>query len=209
VNPFAARFQETTSTRDFAAVIEVEPAPLTEVPPAVWEVIRRALAKRPANRFGTAQELAEALRDAVPGVLAPDPRASAVPVSPTAKRPPKQAGAVAPGMPRRRYRLGLSLVASVVALLAFARPSSSQVAAHLPSARAVVAHHKQLDSEGTEIVLFDSREGGTRSAASPPPPARGSSTEWIERSVWEERARQARRRLALGGSPRLVRDPGF
>jgi serine/threonine-protein kinase len=191
VNPFAARFGETTWSREFMAGLDLEPAPLTEVPPALWRVIRRALAKRPEDRFESAQDLAEALRSAVPGVLATNARASTAPLPPTAKTMP--VAAVAPGsMPRRvRNRAGVGLAgAMTVACIALWHPSSSQVqprAGLAPARPMAAAHDKRLTPDRDQVVLCDS-----------PPESAG-----------EERARRARRRLALGGAPTLVRDPGF
>jgi serine/threonine-protein kinase len=211
VNPFAARFEQTTWTRDFMVVLEVEPTPLTEIPPALWQVIHRALAKRPEGRFDSAQELAEALRSAVPGILATDPRVSAVPVSPAAKAP-----AVALGwMPRRvRHGVGVGLAgATIAAFVALLHPSSSQIqplAGLAPARPMAVAHDKHLTPEADQVVLYDpAPENAAPSSPPAPRAAAGSSTKWIERSIWEERARQARRRLALSGTPGLVRDPGF
>ena len=47
-----------------AAILERDPPPLTNVPPEIWKVIKRALDKVSAIRFADASELANALRDA-------------------------------------------------------------------------------------------------------------------------------------------------
>ncbi|MGY0007706.1 protein kinase domain-containing protein, partial [Micromonospora sp. I033] len=66
-----------------------EPPPLVGTPPAVVEVVSRALAKRPADRFTSALALAEAAQDARDATLA------ALPVAP---RPPwAVAGPAVPG----------------------------------------------------------------------------------------------------------------
>jgi serine/threonine-protein kinase len=194
------------------AGLDLEPAPLTEVPPALWRVIRRALAKRPEDRFESAQDLAEALRSAVPGVLATNARASTAPLPPTAKTMP--VAAVAPGsMPRRvRNRAGVGLAgAMTVACIALWHPSSSQVqprAGLAPARPMAAAHDKRLTPDRDQVVLCDSPpESAAPSSTRAPRAVSSSSTDWIQRSAWEERARRARRRLALGGAPTLVRDP--
>ncbi|MFI6329373.1 protein kinase [Micromonospora chersina] len=69
--------------------VQDEPPPLVGTPPAVVEVVNRALAKRPADRFPSALALAEAAQDARDATLA------ALPVPP---RPPwAVAGPAVPG----------------------------------------------------------------------------------------------------------------
>ncbi|MEU4478769.1 protein kinase [Micromonospora sp. NPDC023966] len=69
--------------------VQDEPPPLVGTPPAVVEVVGRALAKRPADRFPSALALAEAAQDARDATLA------ALPVPP---RPPwAVAGPAVPG----------------------------------------------------------------------------------------------------------------
>ncbi|WP_374628220.1 protein kinase [Micromonospora sp. A3M-1-15] len=69
--------------------VQDEPPPLVGTPPAVVEVVARALAKRPADRFPSALALAEAAQDARDATLA------ALPVPP---RPPwAVAGPAVPG----------------------------------------------------------------------------------------------------------------
>lgn len=68
-----------------------EPAPLPpDTPPAVAALVARALAKRPADRFGSAAELAAAAADARDATLA------SIPV---AARPPWAVAAPTPGTP--------------------------------------------------------------------------------------------------------------
>ncbi len=57
-----------------AAILERDPPPLTNVPPEIWRVIRRALDKVAAIRFADASELASALKHAAAnvGIAAPD-----------------------------------------------------------------------------------------------------------------------------------------
>jgi serine/threonine protein kinase len=54
-------FLPEDSVRSVLAVLEVDPVRPKHLPKAVWEVVRRALAKAPTARFGSAQELADAL----------------------------------------------------------------------------------------------------------------------------------------------------
>jgi hypothetical protein len=103
--------------------------------------------------------------------------------------------------------------ATIAAFVALLHPSSSQIqplAGLAPARPMAVAHDKHLTPEADQVVLYDpAPENAAPSSPPSPRAAAGSSTKWIERSIWEERARQARRRLALSGTPGLVRDPGF
>jgi formylglycine-generating enzyme required for sulfatase activity/tRNA A-37 threonylcarbamoyl transferase component Bud32 len=95
-------FQEDTAVKTILAHLEKVPRPLTElrpdVPPALWVVVARLLAKDPAQRFQTPAEVAQALtpfcrRGGKPG-----------PVSPGAATPPGMAspatGTLTRGDPR-------------------------------------------------------------------------------------------------------------
>jgi serine/threonine protein kinase len=53
------------------AVLEADPAPIEDIPPALWDVIARALRKRADERYATTSELAQALRAAVPAYASP------------------------------------------------------------------------------------------------------------------------------------------
>ncbi len=63
MNPFAPRRGGMT-TRELMCSVDVEPKPLTDLPPALWRVLERAMAKRPENRFESAAALADALVEA-------------------------------------------------------------------------------------------------------------------------------------------------
>jgi serine/threonine-protein kinase len=65
-SPFHNPFMGATLPRDLMSLFEVEARPLEQIPAALWDVIRRALARRVTDRFDSAVDLADALRRAVP-----------------------------------------------------------------------------------------------------------------------------------------------
>ncbi|GAB4198817.1 MAG: hypothetical protein OHK0013_08380 [Sandaracinaceae bacterium] len=67
-------------------------APNREWPPGLWEVLEKSLAKRPADRFQTANELAQALKSVLQPVSTPPPS-----VQPPASVAPVSMGAAAAG----------------------------------------------------------------------------------------------------------------
>jgi eukaryotic-like serine/threonine-protein kinase len=72
------------------AIMNHTPTRPAQADPALWEVMRRAMEKAPQLRFGSAKEMASALRDALMGP-------SVVPLAPPPTYP--QGGAVNPGPP--------------------------------------------------------------------------------------------------------------
>jgi len=73
-------FQGEGTTAILNAILRKAPEPIPEaelrgLPPAVLAVMRRALAKDPAERFTTAEDLADALREALTAPLTPEPEA--------------------------------------------------------------------------------------------------------------------------------------
>src|SRR5262249_27833694 len=58
-NPFASGSYHSV----VAAILEREPEPLMTIPLPLWDVIVKALKKRPEERYQSAQELAQALRE--------------------------------------------------------------------------------------------------------------------------------------------------
>ena len=83
-------FLRATAAETMAAILNAEPPPLSEsgghAPPEMERVIRHCLAKRPADRFGSAHDVAAALR-----ALTADSGAVSV-VSPTPMRTRRPAG---------------------------------------------------------------------------------------------------------------------
>ena len=61
-SPFFAK----TPSASLAAVLESQVDPDPRIDPRLWLVIQRALAKRPYERYGTANDFAKALREAIP-----------------------------------------------------------------------------------------------------------------------------------------------
>jgi serine/threonine-protein kinase len=78
------------------SILEETPKRIEDVPFVLWQVIECALAKSPDDRFGSADELADALRDAVglPPRAALEPSGPHVTFSPLRRRtpPPKRRG---------------------------------------------------------------------------------------------------------------------
>jgi serine/threonine-protein kinase len=92
-----------------------EPDP-AEVPPQTWRVLRRALAKRPDERFASCAGFAAALRAAAPRTAAArpvargaGPAASAPPAAPPPARPARTSA--------RPFVLGAALIAAAAGLL--------------------------------------------------------------------------------------------
>jgi serine/threonine-protein kinase len=92
-NPFHNPFMGNAIPRDLMSLFEIDMRPLQQIPPELWRVIERALAKQAADRFESAADLADALRRAVPDQfleqderttrIAPEPAAAAPRRSPT------------------------------------------------------------------------------------------------------------------------------
>ncbi|MBQ0905235.1 serine/threonine-protein kinase [Micromonospora sp. U21] len=103
-----------------------EPAPLpSDTPPAVVAVVARALAKRPADRFTSAAELAGAAADARDATLASIPPAA---------RPPWAVAATTPPVPSPAPAVARPVPSPAPPAPAAARPIPGPPAAPTPSA---------------------------------------------------------------------------
>jgi serine/threonine-protein kinase len=58
-------FRRSAASGSLAAVLEADVDPDPKIPPAIWLVLSRGLAKQPYERFESAKEMADALRKAV------------------------------------------------------------------------------------------------------------------------------------------------
>ena len=188
--PFAG-----SSTTTMQKVLKEEPLPPStlnvQLPPAIDAVVRRALAKRPDDRYATAHEFAQALQGAVRTTVArQDPEATVVapvPEAPTARPSPAPATAVrtaapaaatplpAPNVARANSRSAFAIVAGVavigvIALAAtwwlFARDSGSASSqANVPASSGAVASSQQPP---TTAAMQSTEAAPTHVAAAPP-----------------------------------------
>jgi hypothetical protein len=95
------------------AILDQEAAPIIDIPPALWDVLARALRKRRDERFATAGELAAALRAAVPTYSS---RSSAH-LMPLTKSIPPHIAMRTTAAPQTRTRVRMAATATFVAVL--------------------------------------------------------------------------------------------
>ncbi len=124
-----------SATITMRKVLEEDPLPPSrfnaQVPGALDSVVRRALAKKPEDRFATAQAFSDALREAVvvapaggsgETTVVPRPAAAAAPVAtptagPASHRPAGLAGVNSgPAAPRHSQKAAIAVVGAVVAV---------------------------------------------------------------------------------------------
>jgi len=154
-----------SSTATMHKVLEEDPLPPSrfnvQVPGAMDAVVRKALAKRPDERFQTAEEFAAALRTVTQGesppagdptLMAPAARAEPIVAAPASTATmmatgPANVGAAAPPPARKSKTPAIAIVVGIVAIavgaglwMTFHRPSAGPaVIAQLPAAPAVPA----------------------------------------------------------------------
>jgi tetratricopeptide (TPR) repeat protein len=166
-------------------VMQDEPAPLAEIAPdvphALVQVVERALAKDPAERFQSAGELLAGLRLAraagaagaarpaaerteparSPAVGAPGAQASAREASRSGTRPgtrpPERSSVAQPPAPRGRSYLGLGVVAGLVVVAAAAWGLRSLVTAPQPAAPQPQVARLLADAIATRVQLAQRR----------------------------------------------------
>lgn len=158
-----------------------EPAPLpADTPPAVAAVVARALAKRPADRFGSAAELAAAAADARDATLASipvsarppwalaAPTPASVAVEPTTEPKPTREDTLPAGSTGRRRPLllgacAVALVALVVAVAVALRPDPDSGTAGRPPALA----GESADATDAALPAGDATTTGPRPSGTP------------------------------------------
>jgi serine/threonine protein kinase len=218
-NPFSSGSYHSV----VAAILERDPDPLTDIPQRLWAVIERTLAKKPADRYANAQDVAVAIRGAV-GALAPRPSAtslmelpilvpssepSSVPSIPSAGssgpfevRPAVRGDIALPVRSARRLvavLVGLALAGGVFALWVGARPAASAPTPTPPpsvSAASTYPPPPPISAVGSE----------------PAPPGSSSAPAATARpSASTSRVPVAKPAPSASGRARttVVRDPGF
>ena len=147
-NPFVDRSTKERDLKSLMAVFDVAPRPIENVPAGLWDVIRCALAMRPAARFATAADLTDALAAAVPSHcwLPPRARSSISPVDATLPMPrPAEVRRVGLRRARSPAAAVLATCFAVVvlgsAVHALSASDSSAASHRAPSAR--VVHEKR------------------------------------------------------------------
>jgi serine/threonine-protein kinase len=182
-NPFVIEATGEGARPNFIAVFDVEPAPLASVSPEFGQVIARALAKQPGDRFASASEFAKALQAAAPARTPPsDPRSST--------QPEISLGAVAAPVRASSKRSWLTAAAVTAALVGAIPLASARFAATPETTNAArVASNQDLPARQKHLTARVDRLDDASAA--------------------EPRSGPERRRLATTGTARLVRDPGF
>ncbi len=196
----------------FAAVVDAvlrrEVRPLDDVPPAIWAVIERAIAKDPAARFDTATELAISLRKAS------GRRAS------TESYP----GIPLPAASSSRRGSTPSLPAATAATSRFSEPTAEPAASTSDAMRrrraiafVVLAAAVAVVLAASVVSLTGAREGTTEGSPSPPtshtvsraaivePPPAASAVVEMPSASPEVRAEPVKRAAA---APRASAAPG-
>ena len=170
-SPFASASYHSV----IAAILERDPPPLTNVPPSIWKVIKRALDKVAEIRFADAAALGAALKQAAAsvGVAAPDasdafPVRSAsiadrsVPPAPY-REPQHTLPSLHVAKKKRSRALGIAAALAVAAILVAI--SFSRVARHAPAAEADTA------SRAPRLAASPSPIGVAVTASAPAVPA--------------------------------------
>lgn len=223
-NPFVSPFIKEKHLNSLMAVFDVEPPPLQNVPAPLWDVIRRAMALKAAERFASAAELAEALSDAVQSSPASSPPPSS---AASASFPPIQVAALpAFVLAKAPPRVSRSLVAAaVMAAIAIVAASSAAHTMHAgargsaPSlAMSVPASHDKREVPSADQLLpvaeLISEETPTTGAPGQVKSHAASGRKRLPKKTWFTRGGakasedQRESRLSrLGGS--VGREPGF
>jgi serine/threonine-protein kinase len=156
-NPFVDPATGFLRGKNLLSLFDSGPPPLPNVPPAIFAVIQKALARNPDERYANAGEMARALREAARASelehALPPPSIPSMPSMPAARRPVStQARTKAP----RRRRVGrmAALFAALVLIgtLASGITAASSRLDHVPAVpAAVILHAKEMVP--TEDVL--------------------------------------------------------
>ena len=212
-NPFVTPFTREMDVNDLMAVFKIQPRPLDNVPPALWEVIRRAMAIRPEERFATAADLGEALAAAVPSHSSSRRRtpSSFRPVLSTPLPPAKSVHRLSPWLVAGAMAASLAAIAGSTA----AHFESAQARApesHLEASTRVAHEKSVMPSVDTAAEVI---AGTTESGAPASLPARASSRKTrVPKQTWFTSAATkgsgVRRGLVISrDSGAVALDPGF
>jgi serine/threonine protein kinase len=144
-SPFASASYHSV----IAAILERDPPPLTNVPPSIWRVIKRALDKVAEIRFADAAALGAALKQAAAsvGVAAPDAsdafpvRSASIADRSVPPAPYREPQHTAPSIhvSRRQRSRAVGITAAVAVAVILAAISVSRVVRRAPAAEADTA----------------------------------------------------------------------
>jgi serine/threonine protein kinase len=221
-NPFedAPTFEATLD-----AVIRRDVPPLTDIPPAVWEVIERSIAKDPSKRWNDCTEMGIALRKASgrksttesdPGFTGPisTPSVSQRPVTRDPSDPnPNFISAAdiggASSLQRRRIVVGVVGVAAlmvVVALIVSALEPSKRSSAKAKEPPAAATTALPAGSVAMPLPVGSAPEPPATSSAAPQPSSAKSAAPAVRPVGSGVRRGPGTRRPH---PPHIARDPGF
>jgi serine/threonine protein kinase len=166
--PFRSDAPVATLLMHLERVPPLEGSEAADIPGRLVPVLRKALSKEPAERYATAAQLAEALRSARDGVVAPHATAQAARASP----PPRPT--------RRPLLLGALTVLGIGAIVLALRtrppggpvPVETPLPATAPPTRAIPPSASPMATERTK----PSAEGRLRRSGAAPPPSPSAHT---------------------------------
>jgi serine/threonine-protein kinase len=222
VNPF----EEKSFAQGVEALLRREAPPLGEVPPAIWEVIRRAMKKDPAERFPDATEMGIALRKAAGRRVTTDSQPSLPAFVSPASAPSIAVSDSVPGVVSGRNVSGESSGAvgepsspipvplAVRRWLVFAGVGVVGlvlVIASVTLLRSGSSSRPEPARPAEPLPLPTPLESKARSPVDPPPPAPPSALPATSAAEPAKSATPAKsgRPVAPKRRPDIVRDPGF
>jgi eukaryotic-like serine/threonine-protein kinase len=205
-NPFEGPHEGACGIPNFMSVLEMDPRPLDGIPPALWYVIRRALAKNVDERFPSADDFARSLAAAAPALCAPPDICSATTTMATTPRVRS---------PLLSRGLAAGAILTLVSSLAFISPTNADSAPREQHAEEVGASTHAKHVAATSDRIRPSPEPAADAAFSTSNEQAFASAGIAEndpgRQLVGASSIATRRHTlrAVGRRAGLVRDPGF